>query len=110
MIVDYSNFASLDIRVGVIERAEVFEKARKPAYKLWIDFGAEIGQLKSSAQITDFYKPDELIGRQVVAVVNFGDKQIADFKSQCLVLGVYTPEGVALLSIDKKVENGARIG
>ena len=107
---DFSNFLDLDIRVGTIRKAEVFEKARKPAYKLWIDFGPGLGELKSSAQITEQYTPESLIDKQVVAVVNFGEKQIADFMSQCLVLGTFTDGGVVLLEPGKSVENGSEIG
>ncbi|GAB5538502.1 MAG: tRNA-binding protein [Salibacteraceae bacterium] len=107
-LTDYSNFDALDVSVGTIIKAEPFREARKPAYVLFIDFG-EHGILKSSAQITDNYKLDELINSQVVAVVNFPDKQVANLMSQCLVLGVLTGEGVVLLRPDKKVENGSKI-
>lgn len=107
---DYQNFASLDIRVGTVTQAMVFENARRPAYRLWIDFGSELGELKSSAQVTELYDPDALVGRQVVAVVNFPPKQIANFFSECLVLGVYTDKGVVLLSLERPCANGSRIG
>jgi len=106
----YSSFESLDIRVGTILQAEVFKEVRKPAYKLTIDFGKEIGELKSSAQLTQLYSIDDLVDRQVLAVVNFAPKQIANFISQCLVLGVYSKEGVVLLSTERPCENGDKIG
>ena len=106
----FENLTSLDIRIGTVLRAEDFPNARKPAYKLWIDFGAEAGIRKSSAQITDCYGPKALVGTQVIAVLNFGSKQIADFMSECLVLGTYTTEGVVLLRPDKAVQNGCEIG
>jgi len=98
------------MRTGTIIRAEDFDKAIQPAYKLWIDFG-ELGIKKSSAQITDHYQLNELIGMQIIAVVNFPPKQIADFMSECLVLGAYTKENtVNLLQTSFACENGLRIG
>lgn len=108
--ITWSDFEKIDIRVGTILDAETFEKARNPAYILQIDFGAELGVKKSSAQITEQYKPSDLIGKQVLAVVNFPPKQIADIMSECLVLGVYSESGVVLLSTDKKVKNGENAG
>jgi len=102
-------FFSFDIRTGTITHAEVFPEARKPAYKLTIDFG-ESGIKKSSAQITECYSPSDLIGKQIVAVINFPPKQIGKFISECLVLGVYTKNGVRLLTPDEKTENGNKIG
>lgn len=106
----FDEFMKIDIRVGEISRAEVFEKARKPAYKLWVDFGAEIGVRQSSAQITDCYRADELVGRQVLGVVNFPPRQIADFLSEVLVLGVYAEQGVVLIQPDRPVKKGDRLG
>lgn len=106
----FDDFLKLDIRVGEIQKAEVFEKAKKPAYKLWVDFGDDIGVLKSSAQITDVYKPDELVGIQVLGVVNFPPRQIADFMSETLVLGIYTDNGVVLITPQQKVEKGDKLG
>ena len=106
----FEDFIKLDIRVGTIIEAKVFEKANKPAYQLKIDFGNEIGIKKSSAQITDVYKCEDLINKQVLAVVNFPPRQIADFMSEVLVLGTYSRQGVILIKPDKKVENGDRLG
>ena len=98
------------MRVGVVVRAEPFPEARKPAYKLWIDFGP-LGQRQSSAQITDRYRVDELVGRQVVCVVNFPPKRIGPFVSEVLVLGAYTESRqVILLRPDLDVDRGSRIG
>lgn len=106
----FDDFMKLDIRVGTITEAKVFEKARRPAYQLRVDLGQEIGVKKSSAQITDHYKPEELIGRQVLAVVNFPPRQIADFMSEVLVLGTYSDGGVVLIAPDRKVKNGDKLG
>lgn len=106
----FDDFMKLDIRVGTITDAKVFTKARKPAYQLMLDFGGEIGTKRSSAQITDRYKPEDLIGKQVLAVVNFPPRQIADFMSEVLVLGTYSEGGVVLITPDKKVQNGDKLG
>lgn len=105
----FDDFLKLDIRVGTIINASVFEKAKKPAYKLEIDFG-EFGIKKSSAQITEVYKIEDLIGKQVLAVVNFPPKQVADFMSEVLVLGTYSEGGVVLITPDKSVNNGDKLG
>lgn len=106
----FDDFLKLDIRVGEIIRVEDFEKARKPAYKLWVDFGEEIGTKKSSAQITECYKAEELVGKQVLGVVNFPSRQIADFKSEVLILGVYAKQGVVLIQPEQIVKKGDRLG
>lgn len=106
----FDDFMKLDIRVGTITEAKVFEKARKPAYQLMVDLGGEIGLKRSSAQITEHYTPEELVGKQVLAVVNFPPRQIANFFSQVLVLGTYSQGGVVLITPDKPVENGDRLG
>lgn len=100
----------LDIRAGTIIEAKVFAKARKPAYQLLVDLGDEIGVKRSSAQITNHYTSEELIGRQVLAVVNFPPRQIADFMSEILVLGTYSEGGVVLVAPDRKVRNGDKLG
>ena len=99
----FDDFMKLDIRVGTIVEAKVFEKAKKPAYQLVVDFGEEIGMKKSSAQITQQYLADELVGKQVLAVVNFPPRQIANFMSEVLVLGTYSEGGVVLIIPDKEV-------
>jgi tRNA-binding protein len=108
--IEWSDFEKIDIRVGTILEINDFPKAKRPAWQLTIDFG-ELGIKKSSAQITDLYEQQELIGRQVLAVVNFPPKQIANFFSECLVLGVYTDKKeVVLVSPDRRVENGWKLG
>ena len=106
----FDDFMKLDIRVGTIIDAKVFEKARKPAYQLQVDFGEEIGVKKSSAQITNHYQPEELVNKQVLAVVNFPPRQIANFMSEVLVLGTYSEDGVVLITPDKIVKNGDKLG
>lgn len=108
-MVDIENFTNLDIRVGTIIEVNDFEKAKRPAYKLTIDFG-ELGIKKSSAQITQVYKKEDLLNKQILAVVNFKPKQVADFISEVLVLGTYSKEGVVLITPDKQVENGDKLG
>ena len=108
--IEWPDFEKIDIRVGTILEVNAFPKAKRPAWQLTVDFG-ELGIKKSSAQITDLYEQQELIGRQVLAVVNFPPKQIANFFSECLVLGVYTDKKeVVLVSPDRRVENGWKLG
>ena len=107
--IDFGDFLKVDIRVGTIVEAKIFEKVRKPAYQLWIDFGDDLGIKKTSAQITKHYGVEDLPGKQVVAVINFAPKQIANFMSEVLVLGLHHTGGVVLLSPDVAVENGGRI-
>ena len=109
-MVTFDDFVKLDIRVGTIIDVKVFEKAKRPSYQLWIDFGNEIGIKKSSAQITELYSTDDLINKQILAVVNFPKKQISNFMSEVLVLGVYNQEGVVLIVPDKRVNNGDKLG
>lgn len=110
MAISWEDFEKVDIRAGTITEVNDFPKAKKPAYQLKIDFGP-LGIKQSSAQITRFYSREELLGRQVIAVVNFPPKQIANFFSECLVLGVYTDEkDVVLLHPGQKVSNGWKVG
>lgn len=110
MSITFDDFLKVDIRVGTIRRAEPFPEARRPAYKLWVDFGPGIGERRTSAQITRNYDADGLIGRQVVAVVNFPRKQIGPFMSEVLVLGVPDKDGeVVLLGPGKHVPDGGRM-
>lgn len=108
--IGFDDFLKVDIRVGTVIRVEPFPEARKPAFKLWIDFGEVIGEKKSSAQITAHYTPESLLGRQVAAVVNFPPRQIGPFMSECLTLGFADEEGaIVLFSPDKNVPNGSRL-
>ena len=108
--VSYDSFAALDLRVGRIESCEPLANARKPAYALTVDFGEGLGKLRSSAQITDLYKVEDLLERQVIAVVNFPSKRIASFVSECLILGVPNEKGeVVLLGADRPVASGVRV-
>lgn len=104
------DFYKLDIRVGTVLEAKPFPKARRPAYQLTVDFGAEIGTKRSSAQITEHYRPEELVGMQVLAVVNFPPRQIADFMSEVLVLGTYSEGGVILITPQQPAANGDKLG
>ena len=102
-------FDKVEMRVGTVVKAKLNKRARTPAYGLTVDFGEEIGTKTSSAQITDLYQPDDLIGRQVVAVMNFSPIRIADVKSEVRLLGADTKEGCVLLAADQKVPNGNKI-
>ncbi|MCV2883693.1 tRNA-binding protein [Aestuariibacter sp. AA17] len=109
--ITWNEFTQVELRVGTIERVEAFPEARRPAYKLFIDFGETLGKRKSSAQITDLYTPEELVGKQILAVVNFPPKQIGPMKSECLVTGLYRDDNrVVLVSPDMPVPNGAKLG
>lgn len=109
--ISWSDFEKVDMRAGTIIEVSDFPKAKKPAFKLKIDFGEEIGIRQSSAQITKFYKKDDLLHRQVIAVVNFPPKQIADFISECLVLGLYDEnKDVILLQPGNAIKNGMKVG
>lgn len=107
--ISWEDFAKVEMRVGTIIQAEKFKEAKKPAYIIHIDFG-KYGIRKSSAQITKLYSPEEIIGKQVIAVLNFPPKQIATIQSECLLLGAVNGDEVTLLTTDQSTENGLRIG
>lgn len=108
-MIELEDFDKVDMRVGTVIDASVNKRARKPAYKVKIDLGEELGVKNSSAQITDLYMPEELIGKQVIVVANFEPIRIADVKSEVRILGADTEEGVVLLDLERKVKNGAKI-
>ena len=111
MEISWKDFEKVEMRIGTITEVSDFPEARNPAYKMIIDFGEDIGERKTSAQITKRYKKEDLLNRQIVAVVNFPKKQIANFMSECLVLGVVGSENdIVLLNPDFRVENGLRVG
>lgn len=110
MTINYDDFSTVDLRSGTVVKAEVFEKARKPAYKVWIYFGETIGVLQTSAQITVHYTPESLVGRQVIACINLGEKNIAGFISQCLLVGFADEAGyIKLASVDGLVPDGQKL-
>ena len=109
--ISWQDFEKVELRVGTVVAAEPFPEARKPAYKLTVDFGPEIGTCRSSVQITAHYTEEELVGRQVVGVVNFPTKRIGPFMSECLITGFYREDGTVILAVpDKPVPNGAKLG
>ena len=108
--ITWQDLERVEIRVGTVTRVEEFPEARRPAFKLWVDFGPEIGTRKSSAQITHHYRPDELIGKQVIAVLNFAPKQIGPFRSEILVTGFTDANGhIVLAQPERPVPNGSRL-
>ncbi len=110
-LIEWDDFAKIDFRVGTIIKAEDFPEARRPAYKLTVDFGKEVGIRKSSSQITDLYTKEELVGKKIMGVVNFPPKQIGPFISECLVTGFYLEDGSVSLAVpDKECQNGDRLG
>jgi tRNA-binding protein len=110
MNISFEQFANIDLRSGTVVKAEAFPKAKKPAYKVWVDFGPELGIRQTSAQVTVNYSLESLVGRQVVGVVNIGSRNIAGFESQFLMVGFEDEKGaVSLVSVDPKVPNGKRL-
>jgi tRNA-binding protein len=110
MTIAYDDFEKVDFRSGTVVNAEPFLRAKKPAYKVWVDFGAEIGVLQTSAQVTVHYTPESLIGRSVVGCVNLGEKNIAGFTSQFLLVGFADDHGdICLITVDPKVSNGQKL-
>lgn len=110
MIISYEEFAKVDLRSGTIVKVEPFQRAKKPAYKVWVDFGSEIGILQTSAQITVHYTPETLIGRVVIGCINLGEKNIAGFTSQFLLVGFSDQNNaICLATIDHKVPNGEKM-
>ena len=109
--IEWEDFEAVELRAGTVTEVEPFPEARKPAYILRVDFGPEIGVLKSSARITDLYEPRDLVGRQVLAVVNFPPKQIGPMRSECLVTGFYREDGAVVLAVPERlVPDGAKLG
>lgn len=110
MTITYADFEKVEIRSGTVVKAEPFPRAQKPAYKVWVDFGPEIGVLQTSAQVTVHYTPETLVGRQVLGAVNLGEKNIAGFKSQFLMLGCYDKKNaICLATVDPQVDNGKKL-
>ena len=108
--ISWAQFEAVELRVGTVVAAEPFPEARRPAYRLKVDFGAQLGVRKSSAQITDLYRCEDLVGRQVIGVVNFPPKQIGPFMSECLVTGFVQDDGAVVLAVpDREVSNGQRL-
>ena len=109
--ITWNDFEAVELRVGTVTAVEDFPEARKPAWKLTVDFGPEIGTLRSSAQLVDLYGKEDLLGRQVVGVVNFPPRQIGPFMSQCLVTGFYREDGAVVLAVpERDVPDGAKLG
>ncbi|MEO9077676.1 MAG: tRNA-binding protein [Rhodanobacter sp.] len=107
--ISWADFQKVLIVAGTVTRVESFPEARKPAWKLWVDFGP-YGEKKTSAQVTSLYQAEDLLGRQIVGVINFPEKQIGPFRSQCLLTGFTTDDGVVLTALERAVPNGTRLG
>ena len=110
-VISWDDFARVELRVGTVVAAEEFPEARKPAYRITVDFGADVGVLRTSAQVTALYTPADLVGRQVLGVVNFPVKQIGPMRSEFLLAGFYRPDGAVVLAVpEREVPNGAKLG
>ena len=107
--ISWADFEKVQLRVGTVTRVEPFPEARKPAFKVWVDFGTDIGVRKTSAQITDLYSAESLVGKQILGVVNFPPKQVGPFISEFLLTGVHTEQGVVVATIEREVPNGVRL-
>lgn len=107
--ISWDHFEAVELRVGTVVDVQEFPEARRPAYKVWVDFGDGVGVKKSSAQVTDLYTPEDLLGRQIIGVINFPDKQIGPFRSEFLLTGFVTAEGVVLAQPERPVGNGAKL-
>jgi len=108
-LIDWADFEKVELRAGTVQRVEPFPEARKPAWKLWVDFGPELGVLKTSAQVTALYAAADLVGRQVVGVVNFPPKQVGPFRSEFLLTGFPTEAGVVVTTLERPVPDGTRM-
>lgn len=109
--IEWADFEKVELRAGTVVKAEPFPEARHPAYKVWVDFGGDLGVRKTSARITDLYKPEELVGRQILGVVNFPPRQIGPIRSEFLLAGFYRDDGSVVMAVpDQPVPNGARLG
>lgn len=108
--ISWKDFERVELRIGTILRVEPFPEARKPAYKVWADFGPEMGEKKTSAQITDLYRPEELVGRQIVGVMNFPPKQVGPFMSEFLLTGFHDTAGRVIIAVpEREAPNGAKL-
>ena len=109
--ISWAEFSAVELRVGTVIRVEPFPEAQKPAYTVWVDFGPHIGERKTSAQVTDLYTPEELLGRQILGVVNFPPKQVGPFMSEFLLCGFYRDDGAVVLAVpEREVPNGTKLG
>jgi len=107
-LIDWADFSKVQMVAGTVVRAEVFPEAKRPAYLIWVDFGA-YGERKTSAQVTGVYAPEELVGRQIIGVINFPEKQIGPIRSQFLLTGFHTDDGVVIATTERTVPNGTRL-
>lgn len=108
-LISWADFEKVELRAGTVQRVEEFPEARKPAWKLWVDFGPDLGVLKTSAQVKALYRAEDLVGRQVVGVVNFPPKQVGPFRSEFLLTGFPTEDGVVITTLERRVPDGTRM-